>query len=929
MDSNVRQNNERNQQRGITVASYNRLISDLQRLFLGIQAYKKRRAEAFMFSVLQSQFLLFCSVLFLILHWRINFVQEIAFLPLFIISVKDIAQSIKAMRQSRKLAIEFHNLIDENYLDMIPNILENLMILLQFVLITICFNKQENQYYKLMPIPYSLSLFCRWVLPIILKCLCHRKTQKDREIEAALQQSGGSSANFRPYYIFLAMSFIFSCGSLFLFFNYLCQRVNQNSYGRNPNQSRSMSQTFNSRYTVDEESDHTNNTQSVFNQNLSQIMLNNRDRNRAGNNHGRSRARERGRDRDLEQRSQSSVAQQQQSAPSSNIPQNEIQRGQQDQRFSYKIHEKIEMCQREIENSQNEGDDGRLNGINAEKLNTLQENLTRVNIDTVEDLPFSKFLVRISQSYYQTIGKFAKSLFSKTAVNQRRMIQPQKSRYKSKMHINKKIIQKQQQLSFKKSQKVKMNEQFKFDIKDSKVNETDIIDILSIPDENMSQKRTQKPRKSLNNHQQNFSEQDASIDKEDNLFQSQLAKLGNDTLEHHKQLSEILIDDRQCFTTNLKFDDTENIRNLDIEFGFEEHEINQHEQTFKTPFKGKDILKDDDQELNIDDEKKQNKNVASKNIRKPNLKLKKCYSADSVYNVFDDDGFESDKKHEKSGEQKDGNSKRSKNIDDETPGQIKISSQQQTQYECMLCLSEPSNCVLMDCGHSNICFNCAMRLAIKSRRQGQMPLCHLCREEIQYALKIQVSEEIMVRIKQGRDTESPTLNPDLDDEKPQKNYQNKQKKGEQYVKILSYVDMREGIPRQLRQNNRRRQQQKLPKFKEHIISQSTKWQVENADHSAMMNEFGLFENIKDSQMMSQSRKNSIKKSDLNNLQSNQNLDMQNQSTKQRTLDIQLTLNPDNTSHTNKCYFDKLVSRYNFPPQSNSKQLDWGRRRNSN
>jgi len=48
--------------------------------------------------------------------------------------------------------------------------------------------------------------------------------------------------------------------------------------------------------------------------------------------------------------------------------------------------------------------------------------LTKVNMDTVEDLPFSKFLVRISQSYYQTIGKFAKSLFSNTTVNQRTIV---------------------------------------------------------------------------------------------------------------------------------------------------------------------------------------------------------------------------------------------------------------------------------------------------------------------------------------------------------------------------------------------------------------------------------------------------------------------------------------------------------------------------
>lgn len=60
----------------------------------------------------------------------------------------------------------------------------------------------------------------------------------------------------------------------------------------------------------------------------------------------------------------------------------------------------------------------------------------------------------------------------------------------------------------------------------------------------------------------------------------------------------------------------------------------------------------------------------------------------------------------------------------------------------MLCLTEISNCVLMDCGHSNICFECAMRLAIKSRSRGKKPLCHLCRNEITYALKIEIKNSL-------------------------------------------------------------------------------------------------------------------------------------------------------------------------------------------
>jgi len=33
-------------------------------------------------------------------------------------------------------------------------------------------------------------------------------------------------------------------------------------------------------------------------------------------------------------------------------------------------------------------------------------------METVEDMPFSKFLVKISNSYYQTIGKFTKAFLT-------------------------------------------------------------------------------------------------------------------------------------------------------------------------------------------------------------------------------------------------------------------------------------------------------------------------------------------------------------------------------------------------------------------------------------------------------------------------------------------------------------------------------------
>ena len=141
----------------------------------------------------------------------------------------------------------------------------------------------------------------------------------------------------------------------------------------------------------------------------------------------------------------------------------------------------------------------------------------------------------------------------------------------------------------------------------------------------------------------------------------------------------------------------------------------------------------------------------------------------------------------------------------------------------MLCLTEISKCVLMECGHSSICFDCVMRLAIKSRSSGKPPYCHLCRKVIKFALKVEVPED---RLKNKvLATDSPDnekcIKPKIDD-KPKK---------ERIVKILSYVDMTEALPKG---SHRRRL---LPKFKEHIISDSTKWIIDHADFSGLMNEF--------------------------------------------------------------------------------------------
>ena len=44
---------------------------------------------------------------------------------------------------------------------------------------------------------------------------------------------------------------------------------------------------------------------------------------------------------------------------------------------------------------ENQVENGRDSLLSSDKLNTLQENLTKIYMDTVEDLPFSKFLVII------------------------------------------------------------------------------------------------------------------------------------------------------------------------------------------------------------------------------------------------------------------------------------------------------------------------------------------------------------------------------------------------------------------------------------------------------------------------------------------------------------------------------------------------------
>eukprot|EP00347_Sterkiella_histriomuscorum_P005467 403356505 len=1068
-------NDNNNQQQSMNLEEYHLVVQDLQRLFMAVQNYKKRHSESFFFSLLQTLFFIFCSLLFLVLHWQVDFILEIAFLPLFVISIKDIVVSIKLLRMTRKIQIEFKGFVEENYLNQIPSILENLMILLQFIVLVICFSSQTYQSQKLLPLPYTFSLIFRWIFPSFMKCFIIHKS-RDKELEQAYLQSGGSmfcfyfcidsnanqmnityqniisffirlsilalfmnvslkltgSINWSiyillwPYYILLGMSLIFSCGSLLLLFNWLCQKLNQSQRNNNSSGNGRSNSTFNSRFTIDEESENnTNNTQSVFGQNqgmvgLSQIMLNGRERGGArGIQNIVNRAARRERDQNSsEQRSQISSN----NTHSQMLSQPPVQRNAQDQGYTCsmvlylalvlngltfslvviligafnffnntdeppivpvietliyvvltlimtsvcfrqlvfwksqlikvklnmqeinKIHDRIENFQREMEEQIAQGQDGYRLEIRADQLNTLQENLTRVNMDTVEDLPFSKFLVRISQSYYQTIGKFAKSLFTNHKINnQRRQMVTRNSKkrhlqkYKNsrlkvkdqlKGGINGENVRRQQIKN-----QINLQQTFQFDALAQKVNETDVIDILSIPEE-VTSKKVDNIVNKLNRYKE-MEDQDPDyviescnikLNFEDEFaFDQTLDKIEqNNTSNLALLITEINQDNRKCITTKMGMDEYENQYKLDIEYGFMDcnyqkspnKKCKQIDSNLTSPLKPQ---KQDEDCQDSDRDTDEIKKAKIQAFRKLQKKMKRCYSADSCYDFENEQDLDILSGEDRHSNQSGGFDKNQGKKHDKSFEKHK-SPYQRNQSECMLCLTELSNCVLMDCGHSNICFDCAMRLAIKSRGQGKPPLCHLCREPVQYALKIQVqsqTKDFSSDQKDQSDCKNQNKEDIEEDPKAQKKFQKMTSdQSSQYVKILSYVDMKEGIPKDLRFRNRRRLQN-LPKFKEHIITADTKWQIENADFSALMNEFRVFE--KRDQNTNENQNNTQTPGGLEIIR---DLKQQNQTTLGGPNQI---VDPDIRL---KNYFDLQVQRYYMNTNQTKQQTDWGRRRNS-
>jgi len=53
-------------------------------------------------------------------------------------------------------------------------------------------------------------------------------------------------------------------------------------------------------------------------------------------------------------------------------------------------------------------------------------------MNTVEDMPFSKFLVRISNSYYQTVGKFTRSILTGNKASHKEVMPPSKKQIMQK-----------------------------------------------------------------------------------------------------------------------------------------------------------------------------------------------------------------------------------------------------------------------------------------------------------------------------------------------------------------------------------------------------------------------------------------------------------------------------------------------------------------
>ena len=92
---------------------YQRIIAELQDFLIELNDLKKKRAQSYLFSILQTLFLLFCSTMFFVLQIKIEFIKEIIFLPLYCIAIKDSIFHVKETQTLRKFEKEFKGFISK------------------------------------------------------------------------------------------------------------------------------------------------------------------------------------------------------------------------------------------------------------------------------------------------------------------------------------------------------------------------------------------------------------------------------------------------------------------------------------------------------------------------------------------------------------------------------------------------------------------------------------------------------------------------------------------------------------------------------------------------------------------------------------------------------------------------------------------------
>lgn len=87
----------------MTVNDYHRIVKEMQELFLAVQTFKKQDSDAYIFSVLQTLFLLFASMIFIILHTKMGFIKELTLLPMCCMAIKDMVQAAKVIFRFKKI----------------------------------------------------------------------------------------------------------------------------------------------------------------------------------------------------------------------------------------------------------------------------------------------------------------------------------------------------------------------------------------------------------------------------------------------------------------------------------------------------------------------------------------------------------------------------------------------------------------------------------------------------------------------------------------------------------------------------------------------------------------------------------------------------------------------------------------------------------